>query len=228
MTATPEDVHFEAMNRLVALRGARVADIGCGTGWLIRRLRQSEAMPTGIECTAAQIEIARNRDTENAGDYVEGVGQALPLEDQTYDAVTFWYSLHHVPTDQMAKALGEAHRILKPGGVLYVLEPTPEGPSYELDRLIDDELAVRTAAQAALDGVSGFRCIARETYDTVYVYETAAEFISEMTRVDAARTAIAERKASAIQNTFDQLGRTVPGGGRSFTQPNSVRVLEKV
>lgn len=228
MTATPEDVHFETMNRLVALRGARVADIGCGTGWLMRRLRQAKALPTGIECTPAQIKIARDRDAENTGAYVEGVGQALPLEDRTYDVVTFWYSLHHVPVDEMAKALCEAHRILKPGGVLYVLEPKPEGPSYELDRLIDDELAVRTSAQAALDGVSGFRCVARETYDTAYVYATAAEFISEMTRVDAARTAIAEREAGTIQGTFDHLGTAVPGGSRSFTQPNSVRVLEKV
>lgn len=227
MTGSPEDIHFEIMCRVVRLQGSRVADVGCGTGWLMRRLRQAGAMPTGIECTTAQIEIARNSDADHVADYVEGVGQALPLEDESCDVVTFWYSLHHVPQDQMSNALGEARRVLKPGGVLYVLEPDPEGPSYELDRLIDDEQEVRAAAQNALDAVTGFRLISEEAYETSYVYATASEFTSEMTRVDASREDIASRQAATIQRTFDQLGTPVPGG-RSFAQPNSVRVLEKL
>lgn len=227
MSEPAEYVHFEHLSRLTWLSGMRVADVGCGTGALVRRLRQAGALPTGIECSQAQIEIARGGDPKHRAAYIEGVAQALPLEDEAFDLVTFWYSLHHVPVAEMGKALGEAHRVLKPGGVLYVLEPLAEGPCYELDRIIDDERYVREAAQAALDAITGFRGAAGTSYETAYTYRSLDVYVAEMVRIDPARQADVDENRTLLRNAYRQYGTSTPAG-RSFAQPNIVRMFEKV
>jgi SAM-dependent methyltransferase len=72
------------------------------------------------------------------------------LADGSADLVTFVFSFHHVPAAEMAAALAEARRLLRPAGRLYVSEPLPEGPGFEITRLYHDETVVRAEAQAAL------------------------------------------------------------------------------
>ena len=71
-------------------------------------------------------------------------GEALPWPDATFDVVAFSNSLHHMPTP--AAALAEAARALKPGGLLYVMEPVPSGNYHEATKLVNDETEVRTQA----------------------------------------------------------------------------------
>ena len=226
VSAPAEHIHFENLSRLTWISGARVIDVGCGTGALVRRLRQEGAYPTGIECAPAQIEAARGSDPAHRETYIEGVAEALPLQDTSFDLATFWYSLHHVPVDRMAKALEEAHRVLNPGGVLYVLEPVAEGPCYELDRIIDDERVVRAEAQAALDAINGFRNAASTSYETAYTYGSLDVYVEEMVRIDPARQELVDGNRGRLQDAYRQFGTPGPEG-RSFTQPNVVRMFEK-
>ncbi len=43
----------------------------------------------------------------------------------------FFNSLHHVPIEHQARALQEAARALRPGGLLCAIEPFAEGPHFE-------------------------------------------------------------------------------------------------
>ena len=52
--------------------------------------------------------------------FVQGDGMALPLADQTFDAVTISFGLRNM-ADRL-QSLREMHRVLRPGGRLYVLE----------------------------------------------------------------------------------------------------------
>ncbi|MGI9464406.1 MAG: class I SAM-dependent methyltransferase [Aestuariivirgaceae bacterium] len=228
MSTDANEVHFDVLNRLLPVAGLRVLDIGCGKGWLTRRLRAAGARPTGLECTPAQIAAARESDPEHLEDYVEGVGEALPFDDQTFDLAIFSQSLHHVPVASMATALSEAHRVLKPGGHLYVLEPVAAGEMHALDRLIDDETGVRAAALAALEKATGFQQIATQTYDTVYVYQRAEDFVEDMIRVDRKRAQQAQNNSDEIRTVFARTGAPAPQGGRAFRQPNKVIRLQKV
>lgn len=83
-------------------------------------------------------------------DYLEGVGEDLPLADGVADVVTFFQSLHHVPAPRMRDALAEAARVLRPGGLVFVAEPIAEGAFFELVRPLDDETEVRRQAFEAL------------------------------------------------------------------------------
>jgi ubiquinone/menaquinone biosynthesis C-methylase UbiE len=52
-------------------------------------------------------------------------------------------ALHHVPETAMRAALREATWVLKPRGVLIVIEPLPTGNFFEALHLVEDETIVR-------------------------------------------------------------------------------------
>jgi ubiquinone/menaquinone biosynthesis C-methylase UbiE len=118
------DRQFEGGKRIVERlgleEGARVLDVGCGTGrlawWIAERLGPKSSV-VGIDPLADRIDIARSR-----GDAVKfEVGQAEDLgvfEDASFDAVCM-SSVFHWVADK-AKALAEIRRVLRPGGRLGV------------------------------------------------------------------------------------------------------------
>src|ERR1700742_1383868 len=150
MTAAPI-TDTSMLERLVAPAGKDVVDVGCGGGGLVRELAAAGARPIGIEISEAQLATARARD-DGSGDARSLVGRAesLPLDNASVDLVVFMRSLHHVPPEHLKAGLREAHRVLRSDGAVYVAEPLAEGDFFALTSLVEDELEVRRAAQAAL------------------------------------------------------------------------------
>lgn len=95
--------------------GSRILDIGCGDGWLSVSLPGSEWH--GIEPDEELREIAVKRGM-NA---VSGGAGDLPFPDEFFDAVAMLDVLEHTRDDR--KAIKEAMRVLKPGGLLSVSVP---------------------------------------------------------------------------------------------------------
>ena len=148
--APPTDTSM--LERLVAPAGKDVVDIGCGGGALVRDLAAAGARPIGIEISEEQLAAAQARDDGSGARYLVGRAEALPLDDGSVDVVVFMRSLHHVPHEHLEAGLREARRVLRPGGAVYVAEPLAEGDFFALTSLVEDELEVRRAAQAALAG----------------------------------------------------------------------------
>jgi len=100
--------------------GGRVLDAGCGTGGLLRRLR--EARPhwqlTGVDFSPLACALARER---TGGEVLEGSITALPFAAATMDAIVSCDVVCQVADP--AQALREFHRCLKPGGVVVVTMP---------------------------------------------------------------------------------------------------------
>lgn len=101
--------------------GERALDLGCGTGGLAlaaKRRVGPEGDVQGIDPSEQMIERAR-RKARRAGLDVRfevGVAQELPLADGSVDAVLSSLVLHHLPHDDLARALREIRRVLAPGG----------------------------------------------------------------------------------------------------------------
>jgi ubiquinone/menaquinone biosynthesis C-methylase UbiE len=118
------DSQFEGGKRLVErlaiTSGARVLDVGCGTGRLARWIAEVVG-PTGsvagIDPLPERIAIARG----NAGGLAFEVGQAEDLgafADASFDAVVMSAVFHWV--SDKPRALAEVRRVLRPGGRLGV------------------------------------------------------------------------------------------------------------
>ncbi len=103
-------------------RPARILDVGCGTGGLIRRLapRHLAWRWTGLDVSPLACELARSR-LDPAVEIVIGSAERLPWADAAWDAVVAADMLYHVADD--ALALREIARVLRPGGLLIVNEP---------------------------------------------------------------------------------------------------------
>ena len=113
----------------------KLLDIGCGTGYLIDMLAKNyEAEFTGLDLSPEMIKQANNKNIKNAK-FVEGRSDEIPFEDNTFNIVTCSQSFHHYPDTD--KAMQEARRVLKPGG-LYILSDTGVGPFKILGVKIDD------------------------------------------------------------------------------------------
>lgn len=91
-----------------------VCDVGAGTGIASRALAGRGATVTAVEPGLGALTLLRSRSTSRVR-CVAGDGNALPLRDGVFDLVTYAQSFHW--TDP-ARSVGEAFRVLKPGGVL--------------------------------------------------------------------------------------------------------------
>jgi len=100
-----------------------IADLGAGEGTvsqlLARRAERVIAVDNSEKMVAFGSELARRHGVTNL-EYRQGDLEALPIEDQSVDLAFFSQSLHHA--QHPANAVGEAYRILRPGGRIVVLD----------------------------------------------------------------------------------------------------------
>lgn len=103
--------------------GARVAELGCGSGAVTRALasRPGVREVVGVDPSPIFIEKGRElaRDLPNLT-LVEGDARKLPFEDGSFDVVVFHTTLCHIPGPELA--LAEASRILRSGGLLAIFD----------------------------------------------------------------------------------------------------------
>jgi SAM-dependent methyltransferase len=107
--------------------GDTVVDVGTGSGIAAIVAAQSGARVTGIDPTPALLAKARDNAAIAGVDVIwhEGVAEALPFADASFDVVLSQYA-HMFSTDPQ-HAITEMLRVLKPGGRIAFAAWTPEG-----------------------------------------------------------------------------------------------------
>ncbi|MDD3718817.1 MAG: class I SAM-dependent methyltransferase [Actinomycetota bacterium] len=107
--------------RVEAGGGARVLDLGCGTGNIIALLRERfpRAALYGVDPAGKMVELAADRFREEPLVQIwEGEGTGIPFGDAYFDYVVSNLALHHVLPDRRHACAAEIFRVLKPGGRL--------------------------------------------------------------------------------------------------------------
>ncbi|MEP6637330.1 MAG: methyltransferase domain-containing protein [Acidobacteriota bacterium] len=101
--------------------GARLLEVGCGMGTDLLQFARGGANCTAIDLTPRSIAITRHRFSlyGEQGDFMIADSERLPFAAQSFDVVYSNGVLHHTP--DTAGAIGEVHRVLKPGGVAKVM-----------------------------------------------------------------------------------------------------------
>lgn len=102
----------------------RILDVGCGTGKFASRVLEKfpETSVWGIDLCHGMLEQGMHRVKHWQGRYqvAEANAERLPFADNSFDVVTCTHSFHHYP-DQV-RAAREMHRVLRPGGRLFISE----------------------------------------------------------------------------------------------------------
>lgn len=119
-----DDLQFQALRRALTIAtispGARLLDVGCGTGRWIRRYRELGFSPVGVDATFEMLRVARVRGTRDP--LILALADCLPFADSQFDAVSDITVVQHIPYELQTKALREMVRVLRPGGRLILLE----------------------------------------------------------------------------------------------------------
>jgi len=113
--------HIPQAAGFASARGLRVLEIGCGLGTDGAQFARAGAVYTGVDLTDAAIELARKRFElfELAGDFRRADAEKLDFADESFDLVYSHGVLHHTPDTRAA--VGEIHRVLRPGGRAVVM-----------------------------------------------------------------------------------------------------------
>ncbi|MFD6355115.1 class I SAM-dependent methyltransferase [Nocardia tengchongensis] len=96
--------------------GGLVADVGCGAGRITAHLRRLDVDVFGIDLSPRMIDVARR---DHPGIRFEvGSMTNLALADASIAGLVAWYSLIHVPDDEIGSVFDHFRRVLRPGGPL--------------------------------------------------------------------------------------------------------------
>ena len=117
--------------RLAGFRkGARVADLGCGSGVFTDLLNKQGYEAIGLDLSPKLIALARNKYPKV--EFLEGDVEQLPFPDSSLDGVLLSGLVHHLPDP--ARCAGEVFRVLKSGGSFVAFDPNRMNPFMYLYR----------------------------------------------------------------------------------------------
>lgn len=124
------DVLRELIAQRLGAEKPAMLDVGCGVGSFHPMLRGLVDRLSGIDVSTASIAQARADNTDV--DYRDFDGVTFPFEDAGFDLASAICVMHHVPPAEWAHFVREMCRVVRPGGLVCVIEHNPLNPLTRL------------------------------------------------------------------------------------------------
>ena len=155
--------------------GMQILELGCGTGYLTKKLAGTGASVTAIDISPELLKVARAECADANVNFMVENACAMTFPDETFDSVIGSSVLHHL---DVPRVLAEIRRVLRPGGTLYFTEPNLLNPQIALQKKIpalkrrmgdspDETAFFRWQLRNKLRAV-GFRNIRIECFDFLH------------------------------------------------------------
>lgn len=148
------------LNAVPIARGQTILDAGCGDGYMAKAFAQltgESGKVYAMDVDEASIQALRSAPGAHTIEAFTGdISSVTKLASSSIDLVYLSTVLHGFTAEQMTGFISEVQRLLKPGGVLAILEikkkDTPFGPPLSI-RMSPEELKTRMpfAAGATVD-----------------------------------------------------------------------------
>ena len=168
--------------RLLGLApGARVADLGCGSGVFTELMRRQGYDAAGLDISPKLVALGRAK--YPGLDLIEGDVEALPFDDASLDGVLLSGLVHHLPDPSRCAA--EVFRVLRPGGRFVAFDPNRlnpfmylyrdrSSPFYSAKGVTENERPVLPGAVAAVFRQAGFQVHSEFLGGLAYRYVASA------------------------------------------------------
>ncbi len=122
LISEPALCYGHVLERLRDLPGGTLADLGCGTGEMLRRILEEfggRFRLLGLDLSSESLKKAALLCGDRVT-FMKGDVEALPYPDGSVDVLLCMHSFHHYPHPRLA--LREMYRVLAPGGRLILVE----------------------------------------------------------------------------------------------------------
>ena len=154
--------HIPVAAQFASTRGLKVLEIGCGVGTDGLQFARGGATYTGVDLTEAAVDLAR-KNFESAGvpgEFRVADAENLDFADGSFDVAYSHGVLHHTP--DIAAAVREVHRVLKPGGRAIVMLYHRGSYNYRIGIRV-----LRRAGAGLLRSAGGIKIVNRLTGEPV-------------------------------------------------------------
>jgi SAM-dependent methyltransferase len=102
-------------------------DVGCGQGELLRMGKDHWSMAAGCDPSGEMLKACDDLNIVRMTD-----PEKLPFADESFDFITAVCVYHHVPPRSRVRLTGEIKRVLRPGGLICVIEHNPYNPVTQM------------------------------------------------------------------------------------------------
>jgi ubiquinone/menaquinone biosynthesis C-methylase UbiE/DNA-binding transcriptional ArsR family regulator len=198
-----------ALIEIVAAAAARdLLDIGTGTGRMIEILAPHVGNALGIDQSREMLAVARvNLERAGLAHGMVRLGDMyqLPLADASFDAIVIHQVLHYA--DRPAEAIAEAARVLRPDGILVVVDFAPHDLEFLRDEHAHRRLGFADSDVAAWCRAAGLQSAPPRRLPgdplTVVIW-TAHRPATSDSRLTAPQRAIASSHASPVERVLQR------------------------
>ena len=152
--------------------GMNILDVGCGAGklsFLFHNYTKGGAQITGGDFSEELLDKARAKNKElgaNIGFQFLDFNKPFDFADNTFDLCTSAFAIYYA--SDLKFTFGEAHRVVKPGGRLFVSGPLPENKQMFYD-------IIKEATNATIPPMPGSSRFKGEIFDTIKGYFAKTE-----------------------------------------------------
>lgn len=208
-----------------------VLELGCGVAAKTRAIAKRFAP---VRVTAAEVDLqalAQNQAAQADWEFADNIefvdygAQAIAKPDASVDAVLMFKSLHHVPAADLAQAMKEIRRVLKPGGLAYISEPVFAGELNEVIRLFHDEQKVRQLAFGAVcDAVDAglFELVEQRFFRARAKFQNFDQFANGIIHATHSSHDLSATLLAQVEKKFNSYASA---DGFVFDTPNRVELL---
>ena len=183
-------VYVEGMRKSISIvekcckQGARILDLGCGTGFLSMQLATLGFYVEGIDVEfnaemikefkkkrGLQTEIWKALESSNCRlRFYDGT--TIPFNDQSFDAVMAHAVIEHIPAENLNPLFQEIQRVLKPKGYLFIFR-SPRKQAYtehvaRILRMGTHNVLINEYQVASMLEKNGFEVLCSQRTDVVF------------------------------------------------------------
>jgi len=137
-------IYNKMIEKIGDLTGKKAVDFGCGNGWqtklLVDKGAQVWAFDISDEAVKKTKQMSIRHNIEDRIHVEQMAAESLKYKDNEFDIVLGNAILHHLDIDIASK---EIHRVLKPGGKAYFLEPLGYNPLINLFRKLTPNMRTK-------------------------------------------------------------------------------------